>query len=171
MEVKNHQAAFKHLLQHLLNNRKISEELTLRIHSILMNGIRDDAGQYRNHAVRIAGSNVPTANYMKVPALMRELMDDIQKAEKDIIGFSTRVHSRFEQIHPFSDGNGRVGRLLLAAMLLKNDLPMSIIPQEQRRFYILYLNQAQMKNDYSRLENFICDGILAGYDIFNPNAV
>jgi Fic family protein len=165
MEVKNHQAAFKYLLQHLSSQGTITEEFVLKMHAILLNGIRDDAGQYRHHAVRIAGSNVPTANYMKVPALTQSLIEDISKPGKDIIHFSTKVHSRFEQIHPFSDGNGRIGRLLLTAILLKDDLPPAIIPQEQRRFYILYLNQAQLKNDYSRLEDFICEAILKSYDI------
>jgi len=66
--------------------------------------------------------NVPTANYFKVPQLIRELAADLRKNQEDTIGFSTRTHSLFEQIHPFSDGNGRVGRLILTAMLLKDGL-------------------------------------------------
>ncbi len=167
MEVKNHQAAFKYLTNYLTNDGKMNEAFILKTHAILMNGIRDDAGQYRRHAVRIVGSNVPTANYLKVPQLMRELAQDLTRNEKDIIGFSIRIHSQFEKIHPFSDGNGRVGRLILVAMLLKDRLAPAVISQEQRRFYILYLNQSQIQNDFSRLEDFICDAILAGYDIFS----
>ena len=96
---------------------------------------------------------------------MSDILSDVARGEKDVVGFSTRIHSRFEQIHPFSDGNGRIGRLLLVAMLLKEDYPPAIIAQENRRFYILYLNQSQIKGDYSRLEDFICDGIMAGYDL------
>lgn len=165
MEVKNHQAAFRYLTRYLADGGAISEEMILRLHGILMNGIREDAGNYRRHAVRIAGSNVVTANYLKVPVLMESLLKDIHHGEKDMIGFATHIHSRFEQIHPFSDGNGRIGRLLLVGMLLKGDFAPAIISQEKRRFYILYLNQSQLKNDYSRLEDFICDGIMAGYDL------
>lgn len=168
MEIKNHQAAFRYLLQ-FIPLREITEEFIVKIHAILMNGIRDDAGCYRRHAVRIVGANVPTANFLKVPELMRALIKDTQKGEKDAIGFAARVHSRFEQIHPFSDGNGRVGRLLLWAMLLKQNLPPAIIAQSERRFYIMYLNQSQLEGDYSRLTDFICDGILAGYEILNGN--
>lgn len=67
LEAKNHQAALVHLFAHLASRRGISEQLVLKLHAILMNGIRDDAGIYRRHAVRIVGSNVPTANYVKVP--------------------------------------------------------------------------------------------------------
>jgi Fic family protein/DNA-binding XRE family transcriptional regulator len=168
MEVKNHQAAFRYLTRHLADGGAINEEMILKLHGILMNGIREDAGNYRRHAVRIAGSNVVTANYLKVPVLTESLLKNIRHSEKDIIGFAAHIHSRFEQIHPFSDGNGRIGRLILVAMLLKEDFAPAIISQEKRRFYILYLNQSQLKNDYSRLEDFICDGIMAGYDLLAP---
>lgn len=166
MEVKNHQAAFRYLTRYLTEGGDITEEMILKLHGVLMNGIREDAGNYRRHAVRIVGSNVVTANYLKVPVLMESLLKDIRYGEKDRIGFSARVHSRFEQIHPFSDGNGRIGRLILAGMLLKEDLAPAIISQKKRRFYILYLNQSQLKGDHSRLEDLICDGIITGYDFF-----
>ena len=136
--------------------------------AILMNGIRDDAGRYRNHAVRIAGSYVPTANYLKVPDLMKELVSTIEKnGSTDTIGFSAQTHSRFEQIHPFSDGNGRVGRLLLWAILMAHDIAPAVISQEYRRYYIMYLNQSQLNGDYSKLEDFLCDAIITGYGIIN----
>lgn len=165
MEVKNHQAAFRYLTRYLTQGGDVTEEMILKLHGILMNGIREDAGNYRRHGVRIVGSNVVTANYLKVPVLMESLLKDIQRGEKDVIGFSARVHSRFEQMHPFSDGNGRIGRLILVAMLLKEDLAPAIISQKKRRFYMLYLNQSQLKGDYSRLDDFICDGIMDGYDL------
>ncbi len=165
MEVKNHQAAFRYLTRYLTQGGDVTEEMILKLHGILMNGIREDAGNYRRHGVRIVGSNVVTANYLKVPVLMESLLKDIQRGEKDVIGFSARVHSRFEQMHPFSDGNGRIGRLILVVMLLKEDLAPAIISQKKRRFYMLYLNQSQLKGDYSRLDDFICDGIMDGYDL------
>ena len=165
MEVKNHQAAFRYLTRYLTQGGDVTEEMILKLHGILMNGIREDAGNYRRHGVRIVGSNVVTANYLKVPVLMESLLKDIQRGEKVVIGFSARVHSRFEQMHPFSDGNGRIGRLILVVMLLKEDLAPAIISQKKRRFYMLYLNQSQLKGDYSRLDDFICDGIMDGYDL------
>lgn len=168
MEVKNHQAAFSFIFRHVAEKMPFSEECILRMHAILMNGIRDDAGRYRSHAVRIAGAHVPTANYLKVPDLMKELISTIIKNDStDIIGFSARTHSRFEQIHPFSDGNGRVGRLLLWAMLLARDIVPAVISQEYRRYYIMYLNQSQLNGDHSKLDDFICDAINASYRIFN----
>ncbi len=163
MEVKNHQSAFAYMLQHIAERKPITEEFILAMHAKLMNGIREDAGLYRRHAVRIVGSHVATANFLKVPVLMPELIKIIKAGDKDIVAFVSRIHSRFEQIHPFSDGNGRVGRLLLWAMLLQKNIAPAIIAQENRRYYIMYLNQSQLQADQSRLEDFICDGILNAY--------
>lgn len=165
MEVKNHQAALGYLFSHLQEDGKIDEALVLRMHAIVLNGIQADAGRYRNHGVRITGSNVPTANYLKVPALMQALAKDLGAKPRDILAHAAQTHSRFEQIHPFSDGNGRVGRLLLNAMLLKQNLPPALILQEKRRFYMLYLNKAQLENDLSPLEDFIADAVLDAFNL------
>ena len=165
LEVKNHEAALKFLFRTLKEGNAITEEFGLKLHSILMNGIREDAGIYRRHAVRIAGSNVPTANYLKVPELMKSLFRQVGKKSQDVVHKATETHSHFEQIHPFSDGNGRVGRLLLCAMLLKENFPPAVIRQKSRRFYIAALRKSQLDNDLSLLEDFVCDALLNGFDI------
>lgn len=165
LEAKNHQTALEYLFRHLIGKKPIDEQLILKLHSILMNAIRQDAGYYRNHAVRIVGANVPTANYLKVPVLMKELSRDMNKKSRNIFARIADMHSRFEQIHPFSDGNGRVGRLLMHAMALKVNLAPVVVLNEKKRFYMTYLNKAQIKSDLSLLEDFICDAILEGYRI------
>lgn len=165
MEVKNHQAALQYLFRHLEGGGTADEAMILKLHAMLMNGIQEDAGRYRAHAVRIAGAHVPTANFLKVPALMEDLSKEIESRQSDMLAHVTKIHSRFEQIHPFSDGNGRVGRLLMNAMLLKADLPPAMIRQEQRRFYILYLNKSQIENNFVLLEDFICDAVLDSYEL------
>jgi len=163
LEVKNHQAALNYLFNYLSSSSfKINEKLILKLHGILMNGIRDDAGSFREHGVRIVGTYVPTANYLKIPKLINKLVKDINSREKDIIAHISKIHSRFEKIHPFSDGNGRIGRLNIIAMLLKNNLPPAVIKQEKRSLYNSYLKKSQLKEDFIPLENFICDSIIAG---------
>ena len=165
MEAKNHQAALQYLFNHLSNSNKITQTLILKLHSILMNGIRDDAGIYRNHGVRIVGSNVSTSNYLKIPSLMKDLSRNISLHKKDIIAHVSLIHSRFEQIHPFSDGNGRIGRLLIHAMLLNRNFPPAVIHENKKRLYIKYLNKSQLENEFSLLEDFICDAVLDGFSI------
>jgi Fic family protein len=165
LEAKNHQTALNYLFDHIAKKEKVDEALVLKLHSILMNGVRPDAGVYRNHGVRITGVNLPTANYMSVPKLIPEVMTRITEKTKDVIALSSGVHSKFEQIHPFGDGNGRVGRLLMNAMLLSANFAPAIIRQEQKRLYYTYLYKAQTKDDQSQLEDFLCEAVMDGFKI------
>lgn len=165
LEAKNHQTALNYLFDYLLKKEKINEGLVFKLHSILMNGVRSDAGKYRDHAVRIRGVDLPTSNHLSISKLMPEVMKDASSKTKDIIALSATVHSKFEKIHPFSDGNGRVGRLLMNAMLLSYNFAPAIIRQEQKQLYYTYLYKAQTKEDQSQLEDFICDAIAYGFDI------
>lgn len=165
LEVKNHQTALQYLFDYLIDKKPLSEKLILKLHGILMNGIQADAGTYRCHGVRIIGTHVPTANYLKISTLIRVLVKEINRKNNDPIKQIALIHSQFEKIHPFSDGNGRIGRLLMHAMALKVNLSPAVIKQENKKFYISYLNKAQMDNDFSLLEDLVCEAILAGYNI------
>ena len=163
LEVKNHQSAIQFLFKDIKKDFIINEKWILKLHSILINSIRDDAGAYRDHGVRIVGANVPTANYLKVPELMKNLIKNTNKNSNDLIKHISQVHSRFEQIHPFSDGNGRIGRLIIIAMLLRENFAPAIIKQEKKRIYYQCLQRSQIHEDYTLLEDFISDSILEGY--------
>lgn len=165
LEAKNHQTALNYLFDYISKGEDVNENLVIKLHSILMNGIRPDAGKYRNHAVKIRGVDLPTSNYLSVPKLMAEVMKGADSKTEDIVALSSAVHSKFERIHPFSDGNGRVGRLLMNVMLLKYNFAPAIIKQEQKQLYYTYLYKAQTKEDQSQLENFLCDAIADGFDI------
>lgn len=165
LEAKNHQTALNYLFDHIARKEKVNENLVLKLHAVLMNGIRPDASLYRRHAVRITGVNLPTANYLRVPDLMPKVLALAAKKDNDIIKLSARVHSRFEQIHPFSDGNGRIGRLFMNAMFLKANFAPAIIREGQKRLYYTYLYKAQTKDDHSQLEDFLCDAVMDGFKI------
>jgi Fic family protein len=165
LEAKNHQTALIYLFDYIQRERCINEELIIKLHAILMNGVRSDAGTYRNQAVRIVGVNLPTANYLSLPKIMPKIIRLATKKTNDIVSQSAEIHKSFEQAHPFSDGNGRIGRLLITAMLLKNNMAPAIIKQEQKQLYYTFLYRAQTKDDNSQLENFFCDAIAEGFDI------
>lgn len=167
LEAKNHQAALHFLFDYIKQHKTINEAFILQLHTLLMNGIRPDAGRYRTHGVRIVGTRVVTANFLKVPALMHTLLREIEKPAEDIIAHVSRIHARFEQIHPFADGNGRVGRLLIHAMFLKKGFPPALIQQKKRQKYFLYLSKAQIAEDYGPLEDFMCDTMLESYRIMD----
>lgn len=163
LEAKNHQIALLRVFEHVQEEKSINEQFVLQLHGILMNGIRPDAGTYRRHAVRIVGTYVPTANPLKVPDRMKELSRSFVRQSKDVLEQVADIHAQFEQIHPFSDGNGRVGRLLLHAMFLRSNLPPAIIRQERKVLYYRYLNKAQLESDNSLLQDYLCDAVMDGY--------
>jgi len=165
LEAKNHKTAVEYMFGHVAQKNPIDGEFIVKLHGILMNSIRDDAGIWRRHGVRIVGANVPTANCIKIPELMAELVGKMDSQAKDIVGLAAKIHVEFEKIHPFSDGNGRVGRLILHAMLLRRNYAPAVILQENKRQYNLYLNKAQTGGDQSLLEDLISDAVLAGFAI------
>jgi Fic family protein len=108
---------------------------------------------------------------MSVPKLMPEVMARVALKNEGTLALSASIHSRFEQIHPFSDGNGRVGRLLMNAMLISANFAPAIIRQEQKQLYYTYLYKAQTKNDHSQLEDFLCEDVMDGFKILERTNV
>lgn len=165
LEAKNHQTAINFLFDSVIRDESLDEAFILKLHGILMNGIRSDAGVYRNHGVRILGVNLPTANFLKIKELVPDILLEARQQTNDCVALAARTHSRFERVHPFSDGNGRIGRLLMNAMFLKRNLAPAIIRQERKRNYYASLYRAQTTDDSSRLEDFLCDAVLEGFRI------
>lgn len=169
LEVKNHQTALEYMFEYIKDGKTINQEFILKIHSILMNSIRSDAGIYRNHGVRITGSFVPTANHLNILKLITELIEKIKKAKKDssnkrkFVHLCAHLHAEFEQIHPFSDGNGRVGRILLNALLLQENFAPAVILQNKKTAYYKSLQNAQLKEKFEDIEEYIVDAVLLGY--------
>jgi len=161
LEAKNHQAALNWLLDQVAEAKVafvITEEIILGIHLRLMNGIVSDAGQYRKHAVRIMGAHVPLANWQSIPKLITELTNHDEDSG-DVVTLLAKIHATFEKIHPFSDGNGRTGRLLMLAQALNAGIAPPIVLKERRRAYYKYLELAQTKEEYKPLELFIAESI------------
>lgn len=161
-EARNHQAALYWLLDELTINKEftITEDLIFGLHLRLMNGIVGDAGQYRKHSVRIMGAHVPLANWQKVPNLITDYTQSLKDGESDLIAVLAKSHAVFEKIHPFSDGNGRTGRLLILAQALSNGIAPPIIPKERKQAYYKYLELAQVHDKYRPLELFIAESII-----------
>jgi len=164
-EARNHQAALYWLLSELVNRGDdftIGLDFILGIHLRLMNGIISGAGQFRTHTVRIMGSRVTLANWPKIPDLLEKLVADINHDNSDVIEKIANIHARFEQIHPFSDGNGRTGRLIMLAQALSAGLAPPLVIKERKFAYYKYLELAQTKEDYGPLEYFVAESMKFG---------
>ena len=105
----------------------------LRAHGLMMAGLRDDAGQFRRGGVGVfAGEKcihmAPPAHM--VPSLMADLFDWLNRAEDHLLIRSCVFHYEFEFIHPFSDGNGRSGRLWQSLILGRLHPAFAYLPVE-----------------------------------------
>ena len=165
-EAKNHQGSLGFVMRWVRDeNGKITESVIKRIHEILMNGILHNAGQYRTHKVRIAGSYVATSNPLKIEDNMKEFINIYNSKPKNIIEHIARTHAQFEQIHPFSDGNGRVGRLLMLILALQNNLAPVLIQKEKKIAYYNYLQESQVNENHIPITSFIYDAMFEGYKL------
>ena len=163
LEARNHRAALYFVLDEVASRGHLiwNEELIQQIHLRLMNSLITNAGNWRQHGVRINGSLVNLAAWEKVPMLMRDLMIDLNDPGEDFIEWLARTHSRFETIHPFSDGNGRTGRLILLAQALIAGLWPPLIAKQRKKAYYWYLEMAQLDHNYQPLALLLGESIIA----------
>lgn len=160
-EAVNHQSALYFLLDELSgSNFTFTPELIKAVHLRMMNSITSDAGIWRNHGVRVTGSRVARANYAKIPELIDKWCNLANSETMDKIGLLASTHAEFERIHPFSDGNGRTGRLLLFALALKLKLIPPILHRERREAYYKYLELANERGVTDSLEYLIAQAIV-----------
>ncbi len=147
LEVSNHAAVLKNIFQqkHL---SPLSEALIQEIHKGLLLGIRDDAGHYSKHPRAIRGVTLALTHPADIPEEMALLIKawNRKPAQKTISDIA-RFHSAFELIHPFGDGNGRTGRLLMVIQCLQTGHPPVIIENTRKIDYYEVLEYAQKKDE------------------------
>jgi len=156
-ESLNHKKAFDFILDY---NGAITREFILELHRlVIFNTLREDlklqAGKYRNLQVFIGNSIPPKPG--EVPNKIANLLKwyTLNKNKLHPIILAAYFHSEFEKIHPFVDGNGRVGRLLMNFILYDNNYPMINIPKKKRLKYYEVLQKAQYKNDLRPFIRFL----------------
>ena len=156
MEATNHADAFKVILDLSAKKENITESDILKIHKEVLKGINEEfAGRYRNVRVRISGSTVIMPNPLKVPDLMQEFIKHISSKTISTPEMALEAHFKFVSIHPFIDGNGRVGRLLMNLILLKGGYwPIIIRPRDRKR-YINSIEKGQLTEDLSQYNSFM----------------
>jgi Fic family protein len=141
LEARNHAEALR-FINELASRRKghqfITEEDIKNIHRIILAGIHDDwAGLYRQIDIFIRGSDAEFPSPNEVPASMKKFIQWLRnQQETHPVRVAADAHFKFVSIHPFRDGNGRTGRLLMNLILVANGYPMAIIRNEERTNYL-----------------------------------
>lgn len=139
----------------------LSHELIKRYHYKLKSGVFEDIangypiGEYKNRRNMV--SNIVTALPEEVDACMTDLLDRYNaSAQHDLRGLA-QFHAEYEMIHPFQDGNGRTGRIILFKECLKNGIVPFIVSDDRKVDYYHALNAAQTKKDFGPLETFFLE--------------
>ena len=141
-EIENHKIAFSNLLDHLENNDKLSVAIIKEIHADLTDRLQYDKGQFKKKENMIIGAEFQTATPGETPFLIQQLVDKLEyglenaATEEEQLESILDTHIQLEGIHPFSDGNGRTGRMILNYSLLQQGFPPLIIEKETKATYI-----------------------------------
>lgn len=137
-EAINHKKALELVFKNLQNNEDFDERLIKKLNETINRDIKDTEG-YRTVQVFIRGSEYIPPEPEKVPNLMMYYIYNYNHDEQDIFTKIAKYHIDFEKIHPFEDGNGRTGRLLINYELIKNNLPPVVIAKDDRVKYFEFL--------------------------------
>lgn len=161
-EIVNHEQAFEYVIDMISNNEKLSISIIKDIHERLTDRLQHDKGKLKGTDNYIKGTDFSTASPEKVPQLMEQLIENLEyrlensHTEDDVLRAILETHIQFEKIHPFSDGNGRTGRMVMNYSLLENNIPPLIIKKDNKTEYMQILGQAQTKQfpDEKDIERF-----------------
>ena len=162
-EQQNQKLCYEALKEKLADREPLSVNLVREIHRMLTGGTYDERryivngerpGEFKKHDY-VIGIHEVGSPPEEVEADLSELLAEVTEAgRKNPLKAGAYLHARFEYIHPFADGNGRVGRTLLNYWLIINDYPPLIVYEEDRNLYYDALKQYDEKEILDPLEIF-----------------
>lgn len=166
MEAVGHKEAFDFVSELVKDNVPISESIIKQIHYLVLADKKEDRGVYRRIPVHIIGAqHEPVQPYLIEPK-MEQLLYDFAASTEHIVTKLARFHIEFEGIHPFIDGNGRTGRLLVNLELMKAGFPPIDIKFTDRIAYYRAFDEYHVKHNLSAMENLFAGYINARLDMY-----
>lgn len=145
-------------------NNKLSESFIKKLHETLKNGTSDSRkdwfaiGDYKRLPNEVGGRK--TAQPEQVSGIMKQLLKQYNFTAKKTLEEIIAFHADFETIHPFQDGNGRIGRLIMLKECLKNNIVPFIISDDLKMFYYRGLHE------WNKERGFLIDTCLTAQDRF-----
>ena len=162
IETVNHFRAIDYVIDHA--EEPLTEDIIKELHRILKQSTKDSTlswfavGDYKKRANVVGGRE--TAKPKDVPARMKALLSDYESLDAVSIENVIEFHYNFERIHPFQDGNGRVGRLIALKECLRHSIVPFIIEDSKKMFYYRGLSEWESEKGY------LTDTCLDGQDTF-----
>ncbi len=149
LETSNHFKLVDYMLD--IADKKLTEKMIKEFHKILKEGTSDSrkewfvVGNYKKLANEVGG--LKTTEPKNVESDMKKLLEWYENLKQITINEIIEFHAKFEKIHPFQDGNGRVGRIIAFKECLKNNIVPFIILDKEKLFYYRGLNQYQTNKE------------------------
>ncbi|WP_187880227.1 Fic family protein [Helicobacter pylori] len=153
-EVKNYQNMLFFLLENLNKGQSVDSFFIRELHGILMNFLLPNKGAFKTTDNTILGASFETTPHFQVPMAMKEWCDNLNYKMKTLQDKEEKLktileqHILFERIHPFSDGSGKVGRMLIFYSVLEQNLIPFVITKEQKEAYIKALDTHNTESLY-----------------------
>lgn len=166
MEAVGHKEAFDFVTELVKEKCEINERVIKQIHYLVLADKKDDRGVYRRVPVRIMGAAHETAQPYLIATKMEELLRNYLASEEHIVTKLARFHIEFEGIHPFIDGNGRTGRLLVNLELMKAGYPPIDIKFTDRIAYYNAFDEYHVKHNLKAMESLFAKYINERLDIY-----
>lgn len=163
LEIQNQKECYKYIIDKLVIKKEIDEKLIKEIHKILVNGTYDEIryvkgerpGEYKKGDY-IVGVDEIGSDAKDVQKDINDLLNEVNSSKSlDYLTIAAYFHYRFEAIHPFADGNGRVGRTLLNYYFVLNNIKPLIIYDEDKKLYYECLQAMDKKQDLEPLKRFL----------------
>ena len=164
MEAVGHKEAFEYVSELVKDNVPISENVIKQIHFLVLADKKDDRGVYRRVPVRIMGAQHEPVQPYLIESKMEQLLLDFKESSEHIVTKLARFHIEFEGIHPFIDGNGRTGRLLVNLELMKAGYPPIDIKFTDRITYYNAFDEYHVKHNLSAMETLFARYVEARLD-------
>lgn len=155
LEAVGHRDAFLYAVSLVSNKVPISERIIREIHSLVLMDRPEDKGVYRRIPVKIMGAHHEPPQPYLVPVQMERLVAGLSKDNRHTIETAALFHLNFEGIHPFIDGNGRTGRLILNLMLMQAGYPPIDVKFADRRRYYACFDSYYRDDDASPMVNMV----------------
>lgn len=166
MEAVGHKEAFDYVRELVKEKAPLTESVIKQIHYLVLADKKDDRGTYRRVPVRILGAHhEPVQPYLIEPR-MEQLLLDYAASEEHTVTKLARFHIEFEGIHPFIDGNGRTGRLLVNLELMKAGYPPIDIKFTDRVAYYNAFDEYHAKHSHSAMESLFAGYVNARLDTY-----
>ena len=166
IEAVGHKEAFEFIQGLIKDQVPLSESIIKQIHYLVLADKKDDRGVYRKVPVRIMGAKHESVQPYLIQPKMEQLLESYINSTEHIIPRLARFHIEFEGIHPFIDGNGRTGRLLVNMELMKAGYPPIDIKFSDRVAYYKAFDEYYEKNNLNAMEKLFANYVNVRLDSY-----